>query len=87
MHAGTAKIEISGAEGFRCAGLTILAHDDFDQPTVEETEAHVVSAVAGGIIGSAIGKALDDEECWQLALAIQRAAAQPVVNAKPANTV
>ena len=47
----------------------------------------VVGAVAGGIIGNAIGKSLDDEERRQLALATQRAAAQPVVAAKPAKKV
>jgi surface antigen len=39
----------------------------------------VVGAVAGGIVGNTIGRALDNEERRQLALASQQAAEQPVV--------
>ena len=38
-----------------------------------------IGAVAGGLVGSAIGRSLDEEERRQLALASEMAAEQPVV--------
>jgi surface antigen len=46
-----------------------------------------IGAVAGGLVGSAIGKSLDDEERRQLALASELAAEQPVVKSAPPKKV
>src|SRR6476661_2404884 len=46
-----------------------------------------IGAVAGGLIGSAIGRALDQEERRQLALASELAAEQPVVPKVPPKKV
>ena len=46
-----------------------------------------VGAVAGGLVGSSIGKSLDDEERRQLALASELAAEQPVVKSAPPKKV
>ena len=47
----------------------------------------MIGAVAGGLVGSAIGKSLDDEERRQLALASELAAEQPVVQHAPPKKV
>ena len=47
----------------------------------------MIGAVAGGLVGSAIGKSLDDEERRQLALASEMAAEQPVVKSAPPKKV
>src|SRR5262245_51947231 len=46
-----------------------------------------IGAVAGGLVGSAICKSLDDEERRQLALASELAAEQPVVKSAPPKKV